>query len=77
MKIYFVCHGKTEWNLEGRFLGQSGDSALLPEAFEDIQALGQHLADVPFDRILFCMIAQRVYVTAESKSIRPTTTQKS
>ena len=51
MKIYFVRHGKTEWNLEGRFQGYSGDSALLPEAFEEIQLLGQHLAEVPFDRI--------------------------
>ena len=64
MKIYFVRHGKTEWNLEGRFQGQSGDSALLPEAFEDIQALGQHLADVPFDRI-FSSDLKRAHVTAE------------
>ena len=64
MKIYFVRHGKTEWNLEGRFQGHSGDSALLPEAFEDIQLLGQHLADVPFDRI-FSSDLKRAHVTAE------------
>ena len=43
MKIYFVRHGKTEWNLEGRFQGYSGDSALLPEAFEEIQLLANIL----------------------------------
>lgn len=64
MKIYFVRHGKTEWNLEGRFQGQRGDSALLPEAFEDIQLLGEHLADVPFDRI-FSSDLKRAHITAE------------
>ena len=64
MKIYFVRHGKTEWNLEGRFQGYSGDSALLPEAFEEIQLLGQHLVDVPFDRICSSDL-KRAHVTAE------------
>lgn len=64
MKIYFVRHGKTEWNLEGRFQGQRGDSALLPESFEDIQLLGEHLADVPFDRI-FSSDLKRAHITAE------------
>lgn len=64
MKIYFVRHGKTEWNLEGRFQGQRGDSSLLPEAFEDIQLLGEHLADVPFDRI-FSSDLKRAHITAE------------
>lgn len=26
MKLYFVRHGRTLWNLEGRFQGASGDS---------------------------------------------------
>ncbi len=46
MKIYFIRHGKTQWNLEGRFQGYSGDSDLLPEAIEEVQHLGQHLARV-------------------------------
>ena len=29
MKLYFVRHGKTQWNLEGRFQGANGDSPLL------------------------------------------------
>ena len=64
MKLYFVRHGKTEWNLEGRFQGYSGDSNLLPEAVENIQLLGEHLADVPFDRI-FSSDLKRAHVTAE------------
>ncbi len=51
MKIYFVRHGKTEWNLEGRFQGYSGDSALLPESYQDLEKLGKHLADLPLDAI--------------------------
>lgn len=51
MKLYFVRHGRTQWNVEGRFQGYSADSALLPEALEDLHLLGQHLATVPFDHI--------------------------
>ncbi|WP_161949421.1 histidine phosphatase family protein, partial [Streptococcus suis] len=47
MKIYFVRHGKTEWNLEGRFQGYSGDSALLPESYQDLEKLGKYLAEIP------------------------------
>lgn len=64
MKIYFVRHGKTEWNLEGRFQGASGDSALLPQAFEDLELLGKHLADLPFDAI-YSSDLQRATITAE------------
>ena len=31
MKFYFIRHGKTLWNLEGRFQGASGDSLVLRE----------------------------------------------
>lgn len=34
MKLYFVRHGRTLWNLEGRFQGASGDSPLLPESID-------------------------------------------
>ncbi len=51
MKLYFVRHGKTEWNLEGRFQGYSGDSALLPQALEELEILGQYLSTIPFDAI--------------------------
>ncbi|MFC5631963.1 MULTISPECIES: histidine phosphatase family protein [Streptococcus] len=51
MKLYFVRHGKTEWNLEGRFQGANADSPLLPEALEDIAELGEYLSDINFDKV--------------------------
>lgn len=50
-KCYFVRHGKTQWNLEGRYQGGQGDSPLLPESYQDIVSLGQYLEDIPFDCI--------------------------
>ncbi|MGQ7366080.1 histidine phosphatase family protein [Streptococcus suis] len=64
MKIYFVRHGKTEWNVEGRFQGYSGDSALLPQAFEELELLGKYLSDLPFDAI-YSSDLQRAQVTAQ------------
>ena len=51
MKLYFVRHGRTVWNLEGRFQGASGDSPLLPESIDILKQLGQHLKKIPFDTI--------------------------
>ena len=51
MKLYFVRHGRTVWNLEGRFQGASGDSPLLPESIDILKQLGQYLKEVPFDTI--------------------------
>ena len=51
MKLYFVRHGRTVWNLEGRFQGASGDSPLLPESIDILKQLGQHLKEIPFDTI--------------------------
>ena len=51
MKFYFIRHGKTLWNLEGRFQGASGDSPLLPESIDILKQLGQHLKEIPFDTI--------------------------
>lgn len=51
MKLYFVRHGRTVWNLEGRFQGASGDSPLLPESIDILQQLGQYLKEIPFDTI--------------------------
>lgn len=51
MKLYFIRHGKTQWNLEGRFQGAGGDSPLLPTAVEELHLLGKHLAHTRFDRI--------------------------
>lgn len=43
MELYFVRHGKTEWNLEGKYQGGHGDSPLLPESMEDIKLLAKRL----------------------------------
>ena len=51
MKLYFVRHGRTVWNLEGRFQGASGDSPLLPESTDVLKQLGQYLKEIPFDTI--------------------------
>lgn len=51
MKLYFVRHGRTLWNLEGRFQGASGDSPLLPESIDILKQLGQYLKEIPFDTI--------------------------
>ncbi|MEX2805129.1 histidine phosphatase family protein [Streptococcus sp. H31] len=51
MKLYFVRHGKTLWNMEGRFQGAGGDSPLLEESIEECEALGRYLAHIPFDAV--------------------------
>ena len=51
MKLYFVRHGRTVWNLEGRFQGASGDSPLLSESIDILKQLGQYLNEIPFDKI--------------------------
>ena len=51
MKLYFVRHGKTIWNLEGRFQGASGDSPLLEKSIDTLKQLGQYLQEIPFDVI--------------------------
>ena len=51
MKLYFVRHGRTVWNLEGRFQGASGDSPLLPESIDVLKQLGQYLKEIHFDTI--------------------------
>ena len=51
MKLYFIRHGKTIWNLEGRFQGASGDSPLLEKSIETLKQLGQYLQEIPFDVI--------------------------
>ena len=51
MKLYFVRHGRTVWNLEGRFQGASGDSPLLPESTDVLKQLGQYLNEIHFDTI--------------------------
>lgn len=64
MQIYFVRHGKTEWNLASRFQGGHGDSPLLPQSLADIQKLGEHLKGTQF-RGIFASPLQRAFNTAQ------------
>ena len=49
MKLYFVRHGRTEWNEAGRIQGANGDSPLLESSIQQLEALGQHLSQTYFD----------------------------
>ena len=49
MKLYFVRHGRTEWNEEGRIQGANGDSPILESSIQQLKALGQHLSQTYFD----------------------------
>lgn len=39
MFLYFVRHGKTQWNAEGRFQGAKKDLPLLKESYDSIHKL--------------------------------------
>lgn len=62
-KFYFVRHGKTQWNSEGRYQGAKGDSPLLESSYRDINLLAQHLSDQKIDHIYSSPI-KRAYITA-------------
>lgn len=64
MQIYFVRHGKTEWNLASRFQGGNGDSPLLDQSLEDIKKLGKYLRGTKF-RGIFSSPLQRAFNTAQ------------
>ncbi|MTV82899.1 histidine phosphatase family protein [Secundilactobacillus folii] len=51
MKLFFLRHGKTEWNLESRYQGAGGDSPLLPESYEEIKQAASYLKQFKFAHI--------------------------
>ncbi|WP_353322186.1 histidine phosphatase family protein [Apilactobacillus apinorum] len=63
VKIYFIRHGKTEWNLESRYQGAGGDSELLPESYQQMNQLGEHLKDIEFSHAYSSPI-KRARITA-------------
>ena len=63
-KFYFVRHGKTEWNLEGRYQGAKGDSPLVPQSYQEIAQLGKYLVQIKFDGI-YCSPIKRARTTAK------------
>lgn len=50
-RLYFVRHGKTQWNLEGRYQGAHGDSPLLPTSINEIKRLATYLHGIKFAHI--------------------------
>ncbi|MFC6176038.1 histidine phosphatase family protein [Companilactobacillus huachuanensis] len=65
MELYFVRHGKTEWNLEGKYQGGHGDSPLLPESLHDISLLAKRLEDTAIDH-MYASPLPRAKKTAET-----------
>lgn len=63
-ELYFVRHGQTEWNKEMRFQGGRGNSELLPQSFDDMAKLAEHLADTTFDKV-YSSTLKRAAQTAE------------
>lgn len=64
MELYFTRHGKTEWNQAMRFQGMNGDSPLLEASFLEIEKLGQHLKDIPFEKV-YASTSKRAQDTAK------------
>ncbi|WP_412990105.1 histidine phosphatase family protein [Pediococcus siamensis] len=64
-KLYFIRHGKTEWNEEGRYQGARGDSPLLKESYAEIHALAHHLSLTPF-RHIYVSPVRRARVTGST-----------
>ncbi|MDO4855834.1 MAG: histidine phosphatase family protein [Limosilactobacillus gorillae] len=62
--IYFIRHGKTQWNLASRYQGAHGDSPLLAQSHQDIQLLADSLVGIRFDHA-YTSPLKRAKVTAE------------
>lgn len=63
-KIFFVRHGKTQWNLEGRYQGAHGDSPLLEQSYHEINQLAEYLNQFKFAHIYASPI-KRAQTTAK------------
>lgn len=75
MRIYFVRHGKTEWNLARRLQGQKGDSPLLPESYEAIERVHKFLEPIEFDKVLSSPL-KRALITADLLTNQSVSTDK-
>lgn len=62
MSLYFVRHGQTDWNLQGRLQGKS-DIALNAIGIQQAQETSALLKDIPIERI-YCSPLQRAKQTA-------------
>lgn len=64
-RLFFVRHGKTEWNLEGRYQGANGDSSLLPQSLDEINQVAEYLSQYKFKKIYSSPI-KRAFTTAKN-----------
>lgn len=64
-KLYFVRHGKTEWNLAMKLQGSEGDSPLLEESYFETALLGERLKKISFSK---------VYVSPQKRAIETANT---
>lgn len=64
-KLFFIRHGKTQWNLEGRYQGAHGDSPLLPSSYQEIDQLVSFLKKYHFAAIYSSPI-KRACLTAKA-----------
>ncbi|WP_261805755.1 histidine phosphatase family protein [Lapidilactobacillus luobeiensis] len=64
--FFFVRHGKTKWNLEGRLQGAHGDSPLLPASYRDITRLANYLKH---ERIHFQAIYTSPLLRAQTTAV--------
>src|SRR5690349_7599240 len=67
MKLFPVRHGETEWNVEGREIGQL-DSALTLRGVQQAEALAQRLSELRIDA-LYSSDLGRAMRTAEIISL--------
>ncbi|EKK20303.1 Phosphoglycerate mutase family 5 [Fructilactobacillus florum 8D] len=63
MRLYFIRHGKTTWNLESRYQGAGGDSPLLATSYSEIRQAGFFLREQSFAHVYASPI-KRARVTA-------------
>ena len=50
MKLYITRHGKTQWNIEGRFQGVQ-DSPLVDSGIRDANDLSNYIKDINFSKV--------------------------
>ncbi len=64
MRFIFVRHGETEWNIQGRYQGQS-DIPLSEKGREQAAALGKRFEEIPVD-VIYSSPLKRAYDTARA-----------
>ena len=63
-RIFFIRHGKTEWNLDSKYQGAHGDSPLLPQSYQEIKLLAQSLSSIKIANV-YASPLPRAKTTAE------------